>query len=63
MADKEAEKKISALSSQVSERDEAIRQLKVELSEVTLQVTERDEEIRLLKEELYKRAEGNYNKH
>ena len=63
VAAKVAEKKILDLTSQVTERDEAIRQLKEELLAVTSQVTERDEEIRQLKEELHKRAKGNYNKH
>ena len=66
VAAKVAEKKILDLTSQVTERDEVIRQLKKEPSEVldvTAQVTERDEEIRQLKEELHKRTKGNYNKH
>ena len=65
MAAKVAEKKILTLISQVTERDEAIRQLmkehptKNEVLALILQVTEKDEEIRLLKEELHKRTKGN----
>ena len=53
-----AEKKILTLISQVTERDEAIRQLKEErpttneVLALSSQVTERDEAIRQLKEEL-----------
>ena len=61
MAAKVAEKKILAVTSQVTERDEAIRQLKEELLAVTSQVTERDEAIGKLKKELHKRTKGNYN--
>ena len=63
MAAKVEEKKILALISHVTERDEAIRQLKEELLAVTSKVTERDEAIGQLKEELHERAKGNYNKH
>ena len=64
MATKVAEKKILTLISQVTERDEEIRQLKEErpttneVLALNSQVTERDEEIRLLKEELHKRTKG-----
>ena len=51
VAAKVAEKKILDLTAQVTERDEAIRQLKEELLAVTSQVTERDEVIRQLKKE------------
>ena len=51
VAAKVAEKKILTLTSQVTERDEEIRQLKEELLAVTSQVTERDEVIRQLKKE------------
>ena len=60
MAAKVEEKKILAVTSYVTEGDEAIRQLKEELLAVTSQVTERDEAIRQLKEELHKRTKGNY---
>ena len=58
MAAKVAEKKILALTSQVTKRHEETRQLKEKLLAVTLQVTERDQTIRQLKYELYKRTEG-----
>ena len=58
MAAKVAEKKILALSSQVTERDESIIHLKKELLAVTSQVTEKDEEIRQLKEELHTRTKS-----
>ena len=57
-----AEKKILTLISQVTERDEATRQLKEErptTNEVLALISQRDEEIRLLKEELHKRTKGN----
>ena len=52
VAAKVAEKKILTLTSQVTERDEAIGQLKEETLAMTSLVTERDEAIRLLKEKL-----------
>ena len=59
MAAKVAEKKILALTSQVTERDEEIRQLKEKLLAVTSQVTKKNEEIRLVKEKLHKKTKGN----
>ena len=66
MAAKVAEKKILILTSQVTERDEAIRKLKEErptkneVLTLISQVTKKDEEIRLLKEELDKRTKWKY---
>ena len=51
LAAKVAEKKILTLISQVTERDQTIRQLKEELLAVTSLVTEKDEDIKQLKKE------------